>query len=73
MALFYDRAATRFLACAVDLATMIILDDGSGFPKVKARSCRVLYETDESGRRLPDPEHDPEPEPSGLDPLVFGR
>jgi hypothetical protein len=47
MALDYDSSATRFLACAVDRKTMVILDD-----KAKARSCRVLYETDENGNQL---------------------
>jgi hypothetical protein len=47
----YDSSATRFLACAVDYATMIILDD-AGTPKVKARSCRVLHEVNTAGTRL---------------------
>lgn len=40
----YDGSATRFLACAVDRRSMIVIDD-----KVKARSCRVLYEVDAHG------------------------
>lgn len=47
MARSYSGSATRFLACAVDRRTMIVLDD-----KVKARSCRVLHEVDEGGNRL---------------------
>lgn len=69
MAMTYDRDATRYLACAVDLATMIILD-GGGTPKAKARSCRVLYEVYLDGSQVPEPE--PEPEASGLDPAVSG-
>jgi hypothetical protein len=47
MARAYDGSATRFLACAVDRKTVVILGD-----KAKARSCRVLYEVDEGGNRL---------------------
>jgi len=43
----YDPDATRFLACAVDLATLLTLDD-----KAKAKSCRVLYEVDIEGEPL---------------------
>jgi hypothetical protein len=46
-AMSYDRQATRFLACAVDLDSLLTLDD-----KVKARSCRVLHEVDEDGSQL---------------------
>ena len=44
----YDGQATRFLACAVDVRTMIPLGDD----KVKARSCRVLHEVDENHRKI---------------------
>ena len=37
----------RFLACEVDLAETVVLDD-----KVKARACRVLYEVDLHGRKV---------------------
>ena len=40
----YFLAATRFLACAVDAAGLIALDD-----KCKAESCQVLYEVDIDG------------------------
>lgn len=40
----YDNSATRFLACAVDRRTMVVITD-----KAKARSCRVLREVDENG------------------------
>jgi hypothetical protein len=43
----YDTRASRFLACAVDRETMIHLED-----KVKARTCRVLYEVDADGNRI---------------------
>ena len=46
-ALNYTSHGARFLACAVDRKTMIILGD-----KVKARSCRVLHEVDQNGRKL---------------------
>jgi hypothetical protein len=48
----YDQSATRFLACAVDVATLTAITDGYD-AKAKARSCRVMYEVDEDGRRLP--------------------
>lgn len=47
----YDHAATRFLACAVDVATLTAIEDGY-YAKAKARSCRVLYEVDQDGKRL---------------------
>jgi hypothetical protein len=46
-ALRYDRSATRFMACAVDVASMIALGD-----KVKARSCTVLREVGRDGWRI---------------------
>jgi hypothetical protein len=63
-AMSYDDSATRFLACAVDRRTMVVIGD-----KVKARSCRVLYEVDQRGEPL-------NPIPAGggpvPDPAVFG-
>lgn len=47
----FDGAATRFLLCAVDRKTMIILNDYVA-PKVKARSCKVLHEVDANGNRI---------------------
>jgi hypothetical protein len=38
----------RFLACSVETRTMIPIQD-----KVKARTCKVLYEVDAEGNRLP--------------------
>jgi hypothetical protein len=50
-ALAYHSNATRFLACRVRLSEAVGISDG-GTEKIKARSCDVLYEVDEHGRRL---------------------
>lgn len=69
MARSYDRTATRFLACAVDRATAVVLND-----KIKAASCVVLHEVDSNGQRLPDRTgYDPhDPGSNYADPIVFG-
>ena len=43
---YLDRSA-RFLACEVDAASIVPLGD-----KIKAASCRVLYEVDADGRQV---------------------
>lgn len=43
----YFREATRFLACEVRVAGMVIIGD-----KIKAKSARVLYEVDIDGNRI---------------------
>ena len=47
----YQSDATRWLACAVPAASVLI-DSGIGADKVKAPSCRVLYEVDRDGNRV---------------------
>ncbi|TFD74703.1 hypothetical protein E3T48_12315 [Cryobacterium fucosi] len=43
----YFEAATRFLECHVEVATMVALGD-----KVKAQSCRVIREVDLDGNAV---------------------
>jgi hypothetical protein len=64
----YDGGATRFLACAVDRRTLVVIGD-----KAKARSCRVLHEVDELGEPLvPAPDESPDGDGPEPDPSVFG-
>jgi hypothetical protein len=49
----YDSGATRYLLCAVDRKTLIILDEYQIAPKAKARSCRVIAEVTASGKPIP--------------------
>ena len=43
----YNRDATRYLACEVSVKDLVVIDD-----KIKAPSCRVLYEVDINGDRV---------------------
>ena len=46
---YEPKNTLRYLACEVDVATLVPLED-----KVKAPSCRVLHEVDRRGRKLTD-------------------
>ena len=53
MARRYFHDATRFVACRVKLADIVVLADYAGVvDKVKAGACRVLHEVDVDGERV---------------------
>jgi hypothetical protein len=53
VALQFTPNATRFLACPVRVADMVVGENGTFSQKVKARgACGPVYEVDEYGRRV---------------------
>ena len=55
MARRYAPNGTRFVACLVKLADLVVINDGYGTPdKAKASRCSVLHEVDEDGERVTD-------------------
>ena len=49
-AYYQGKSEPRFLACSIDVSEAVGLTGGTA--KIKARSCRVLYEVDLAGRRI---------------------
>ena len=49
-AYYQGEGTPRFLACSIDVSEAVGLTGGTA--KIKARSCRVLYEVDLAGRRI---------------------
>jgi hypothetical protein len=52
MALQFVNAATKFVACAVELKDMAVHWDGDYPQKCKARACRNLFECDQDGNEI---------------------
>lgn len=45
-------SGSRFVACRVKLADVVVIDDYGTSDKLKARSCTVLFECDEDGLEI---------------------